>query len=129
MQSFFVRRRSLLGGLVAAVALAACTDKRLQAVDTGMDRNQVLSQLSHDLKPGSGPDSLPNVYRTDRYIIAGKNYEVLYFMPDNKKMGGKDTIPYRKLTPIVMVDNKVVAKGWRSFDSLSTANKIPLKPE
>jgi len=32
-----------------------------------------------------------------------------------------------KLTPIVLVDNKTVGTGWKVWDSISTANKIPLK--
>jgi len=36
-------------------------------------------------------------------------------------------VPWAKLTTIVMVDNRVVGKGWQYWDSLSAANKIPLQ--
>jgi hypothetical protein len=108
------------------VALAACTDKRVQALDTGITRDSALSVMSQDLNPvaGRASDSLPNVYRKSNYLIAGKMLEVLYFTPDNSKPSGKDTIAYRKLTPIVFLDNKLVGKGWPAWDSIAKANKI-----
>ena len=56
------------------VALAACTDKRVQALDTGITRDSALSVMSQDLNPvaGRASDSLPNVYRKSNYLIAGK---------------------------------------------------------
>ena len=45
-----------------------------------------------------------------------------YFSDDNAK-ANKDTVPYKELTPIVLVDNKFVGKGWAFFDSLGQATK------
>ena len=75
-----------------------------------------------------GSDSLPNVYRTDRYLIDGKTYEVFYFSGTSKHLYGdiKDTIPWKELTPIVMVDRVVMGKDWPYLDSLSAAHKIPI---
>jgi hypothetical protein len=112
--------------LSAAMLLAACQDKRVKAIDTGITRDSVMSVISHDLKPGTGPDSLPNIYKRDRYLIAGKNYEVLYFTSNDEKQG-KDSVPLSKLTPIVVLNNKVIGKGWGYWDSVSTANKIPVQ--
>jgi hypothetical protein len=108
------------------IALAACTDKRVQALDTGITRDSALSVISKDLTPVAGrpSDSLPNVYRKSNYLIGGKMLEVLYFTPDNSKPSGKDTIPYRKLTPIVFFENKLIGKGWPVWDSIAKANKI-----
>jgi len=39
----------------------------------------------------------------------------------------KDTIPWKDLTPIAMIDNKVAGKGWQYLDSLYAAHKIPVK--
>ena len=72
---------------------------------------------------GGGSDSFPNVYMRDRYLIEGKNFEVLYFAPNNEKQG-KDSVPWRKLTPIVFLNNKLVAKGWPAWDSITKTNKI-----
>lgn len=127
MHHYFVRRRALLvAGLSFAAVTAACEDKRVKEIHTGMTRDSVMSAISHDLPKGSAPDSLPNVYLREPYLIGGKNIEVLYFTSHDEKVG-KDTVPFSKLTPIVMVDNRVIGRGWKFWDSMSTANKIPLK--
>jgi hypothetical protein len=121
------RRIMLPCALAGAVVLTACTDKRVAAVDSGITRDSALSVISHDLPANAKPDSFPNVYIRERYLMGGKNYEVLYFTPDNEKAtAGKDTA-WGKLTPIVLVNNLTVGKGWKVWDSISTANKIPLK--
>ena len=123
-----VRLRSLTLTAIAATALlSACQDKRVKEVDTGITRDSLLTIWSKDTH---GVDSLPSVYQREKYLIAGKNYEILYFSPTGKKAyvgTQKDTIPWKDLTPVAMIDNKVVGKGWDFLDSLYTANKIPLK--
>lgn len=123
-----VSRRILVPcALAGAVVLAACEDKRVKAIDTGIARDSAVAILAHDLPPTAKADSFPNVYTRERYLIGGKNYEVLYFTPKNDKaQAGKDTV-WSKLTPIVLLDNKTVGTGWKIWDSISTANKIPLK--
>ena|SRR6266571_2204631 len=136
MHRFFVSRSAIVRSAFAVVPLlVACQDKRVRQLDTGITRDSVLSVISKDLKPRSGVDSFPNVYTRDRYLIGGKNYEVLYFTPNNAKKPvaasglpiPKDTVPLKKLTPLVFVDNKLIGRGWAFWDSVSTANKIPLK--
>ncbi len=134
MNHLSVRRRVLaVAALSAASVVVACQDKRVQAVDTGITRDSAMSVISHDLKPNAGPDSFPNVYKRERYLIAGKNYEVLYFNGDNAKqpvvngVAPKDTVPLKNLTPIVLVENRVIGKGWSFWDSVATANKIQIK--
>ena len=123
-----VSRRILVPcALAGAVVLGACEDKRVKAIDTGITRDSAVSIISHDLPANAKSDSFPNVYIRERYLIAGKNYEVLYFTPRNEKaQAGKDTA-WGKLTPIVLLDNKTVGTGWKKWDSISTANKIPLR--
>lgn len=125
MNDVSVRRRSmLLAGLAVAVTLIACgDDKRVKQLETGITRDSAMSVIAQDLKPGSGPDSFPNVYIRSAYLINGKNLEVLYFTPNNEK-AGKDSIPYSKLTPIVFVDYQLVGKGWPVWDSIAKANNI-----
>lgn len=121
----FVRRSAPLLALLAATSLvAACEDARVKAVDTGMTRDQAISQLAKDAR-GVGPDSMPNVYRRSEYLIEGRKYEVLYFTEGNEK-ANRDTVPYSDLTPIVLIDNKVVGKGWAFWDSLGATKKIPV---
>jgi hypothetical protein len=127
MSPFVVRERVVvLVGMSALVLLAACEDKRVSQLDTGITRDSAVSVLAQEIK-GGGADSFPNVYTRDKYLINGKNYEVLYFTKNNEK-ATKDTVPWKNLTPLVFVENKLVAKGWSPWDSISKANKIPLKP-
>jgi hypothetical protein len=123
-----VSRRILVPcALVGSAVLGACTDKRVQAVDSGISRDSLVSVIAHDLPANAKSDSFPNVYIRERYLMAGKNYEVLYFTPNNDKaQAGKDTA-WGKLTPIVLMNNLTLGKGWKFWDSISTANKIPLK--
>lgn len=128
MRHLSVRRRTAIPCLITlAVFGVACSDKRVAAVDSGITRDSALSIISHDLPANAKSDSFPNVYIRERYLMGGKNYEVLYFTPNNEKaQAGKDTA-WGKLTPIVLVNNLTVGKGWKVWDSISTANKIPLK--
>jgi len=124
----FVRSRGLaLAALSSLTLFAACEDKRIKAVDTGMTRQQLLTAIGQE---APGVDSLPNVYQRERYLINGRTYEVFFFSPTGKHAFTgiqKDTIPWKDLSPIAMIDNKVVGKGWDYLDSLYKANKIPVK--
>ena len=123
----FVRKRGVLAAAVGLAVLAACQDKRLKEIDTGMTRDSLLTVIG---KGAPGVDSLPNVYIRERYLIDSKNYEVLFFSPTGQHQYSgvqKDTIPWKDLTPIAMIDNKVVGKGYEYLDSLYTAHKIPVK--
>ena len=125
----FVRRNTLsVAALGCGMILSACKgeDPRVKQLDTGITRDSALSVISHDLPANAPPDSLPNVYVRERYLIAGKNYEVFYFTPNNEKVG-KEPVPFKDLTPIVFTENKLVGRGWTFWDSMATANKIPLK--
>jgi len=126
VKSYFVRQRAaVIAGTGALVFLAACEDKRMSQLDTGITRDSAVTVLAQKIK-GAGSDSEPNVYTKERYLIEGKTYEVLYFTPNNEKVG-KDTVPWKTLTPLVFVENKLMAKGWPAWDSIATANHIELK--
>jgi hypothetical protein len=125
MHSFVGRRALTFVALTGAVVMAGCKDKRVEAVNSGITRDSLLTVIG---KGSRGADSMPNVYRSDRYLIDGKTYEVFYFSGTSKHLFGpvKDTIPWKDLTPIVMVDRVVMGKDWDYLDSLSKAHKIPL---
>lgn len=133
MNHLSVRRRTaVLAALYAATVLTACEDKRVKMLDTGITRDSAMSVISHDLKPTTGPDSFPNVYKREQFLIAGKHFEVLYFTSNDEKapvVNAKptgDTIPLRKLTPLVFLENRMIGRGWSFWDSVATANKIPV---
>lgn len=127
MHNIVGRRILMLTAVAGLSVLAACQDKRVKAVETGMSRDSLLTVIGKDA-PGS--DSLPNVYQRERYLIDGKNYEILFFSPTGEHLYTgvqKDTIPWKDLTPIAMIDSRVMGKGYDYLDSLYSANKIPLK--
>jgi hypothetical protein len=134
MNHLSVRRRVwAVAALSAASVLVACEDKRVKQLDTGITRDSAVSVISHDLPPGSPPDSFPNVYKREQYLIAGKHYEVLYFNSDNKKQVVRngaapiDSLKPKDLTPLVFLENKMIGRGWDFWDSVATANKIPIQ--
>jgi len=99
----------------------------VKALDTGISRDSALSVMGKDVSSGA-PDSLPNIYLHERYLIAGQHYEVMYFTPDDKKHNLSDTsaVNWKKLTPVVFREGKLIGRGWSYWDSVATANKIPL---
>jgi len=123
-------------GAVAVVALSvagllvACggEDKRVKQLSQGITRDSAMTVIGINPKNAKGPDSLPNVYTTEKYLIEGKNYQVLYFTPENQKFAPGDSVQLRKLTPIVFVDNLLVGKGWTVWDSIAAAHKIVVAP-
>ncbi|HEY0996335.1 MAG TPA: hypothetical protein VGD77_10130 [Gemmatimonadaceae bacterium] len=131
MRSSLVRFRvpAMVVAAGAVALLSACEDKRVKELNTGMNRDSVITVLSKDAPKNGGADSMPNVYWRETYLIGGKNYEVLYFSEDGEKAKRppSDTASFEDLTPVVMIENQMVGKGWDYFDSLSTANKIKLK--
>lgn len=128
MKSFFVRERMFaLLGAASLITVVACEDKRVKALDTGISIDSAVAILSPGAKrTQSGIDtSSANVAWEDRYLIAGKNYEVVYFSPKNVKRG-KDSV-FKGLTPVVFIDGKMAGRGWDFWDSVSKVLKIPLK--
>jgi hypothetical protein len=126
MHSFVGKRVLFLAAVAGSTILGACgQDKRVKEVDAGITRDSLLTVIG---KGSRGSDSMPNVYRTDRYLIDGKTYEIFYFSGTSRHLFGdvKDTLPWKELTPIVMVDRVVMGKDWAYLDSLSLAHKIPV---
>jgi len=127
MKSSFVRERTFaLLGAASLVVLGACEDKRVSQLDTGITRDSAVSVLATKINPGAGSDSFPNVYMREKFLVAGKNLEVLYFTPNNEKVT-KDTVPMKQLTPLVFLENKMIGKGWKAWDSIAQAHSIPVK--
>ena len=129
MKSFFVRERVVaLLGVASLVTLAACEDKRVKALDTGISMDSAVAILSPGAKrTQAGLDSTaPNVAWQDRYLINGKNYEIIYFSGRDAKRSARDSV-FKDVTPVVFVDGKMIGKGWDFWDSTSKALKIPVK--
>jgi hypothetical protein len=125
MKSYSVRRSSLgLAAVLSSVLMVACQDKRVSKLDTGIGRDSVLQILTEGATR-TATETIPNVYKRSRYLMGGKEYEVLYFTPKNVRPG-KDTIPMKDLTPVVLQADRLIGRGWAFWDSVSLANKRPV---
>jgi hypothetical protein len=116
-------KRLALGAF--ALAVSGCGDARVKKLDEGISRDSVLTILRDGAPPG-GADSLPHVYEDAAYLMNGRNYEVFYYTKGDE-VAGADSLPAKRLTPIVLVDGKVTGWGWSHWDSVSKSINLPVK--
>jgi hypothetical protein len=107
---------TLPAALALAAALAACSsgDARFEQLTVGITKDSALKVM------GSPPPT-----RTDPFLTDGKFIEVMYFAP----AGTADSLPDRKMSPLVTVDGRLVGWGWEALDSVAAATKIPVAAE
>lgn len=126
------RLASLALTVLATVSIAACGDSKLKNIPAGTPEDSVLKLFAEGAPAG---DTLPHVYKKESYFANGANYDVLYYDLKGRKevlnptlgMAPTDTTPYTELTPVVFRDHKLAGAGWKYWDSVSTAIKVPLK--
>jgi hypothetical protein len=104
--------------------LTACGDARIGKLSAGIGRDSALKILGEG---SASADTLPHVYRAERYLLGGKQVEIWFYSPTDAK-APNDTVPERDLTPIVVSDGTVTGWGWTYFDSLAKANNIQQNP-
>jgi len=98
---------SLLGGMIGCGG----TDPRFKQLTVGISRDSALKVIGVE-KPS----------RADPFLVNGHYIEVLYYT----RTGAQEPVPDRKMSPVVVVDGKLVGWGWRSLDSVAGANKLPV---
>lgn len=103
---------ALIAGL-SLLGVIGCggTDPRFKQLSVGISRDSALKVIGVE-KPA----------RVDPFLVNGHYFEVLYYA----KPGAQDSVPDRKMSPIVVVDGKLVGWGWKSLDSVAAANKLPV---
>lgn len=103
---------TLLAALSLCGAIACGSDARFKHLSVGISRDSAL-QLMGVEKPA----------RVDPFLVNGHYFEVIYYAkPGSDGVG----VPDRKLSPVVVVDGKLVGWGWKSLDSVAGANKLPV---
>jgi hypothetical protein len=102
----------LAGTVVLAVTLVGCggSDARLKKLTVGIPRDSALRVTG-----------LEKPERTDRYLVGGHFIEAMYFAKPGADSG---KTPDRQMSPVVVVDGKLAAWGWKTWDSIAAANKI-----
>jgi hypothetical protein len=107
-----------LAPLAALLLISACSagDARLKQLSAGISKDSVLAIMGVD-KP----------QRADMYLVAGHHIETMYFSAP----GATDSasLTDRNMTPVVVVDGKLTAWGWKQWDSIATETKIQVAPK
>ncbi|MGH7559714.1 MAG: hypothetical protein ACRENB_01710 [Gemmatimonadales bacterium] len=100
------------------LGLAACgprADRRLERLSSGISVDSTLKVMGVD-----------QANRTDAYLVQGKSVQALYFA----RPGASDSadLADRKMSPVVVIDGKVVGWGWEKWDSLAGVYQIQVAP-
>ena len=128
------RFASLALAVIATVSVAACGDSKLKNIPAGTPEDSVLKLFAEGAPAG---DTLPHIFKKESFFANSATYDVLYYDPKGRKevlstvaTGAviPDSTPYKELTPVVFRDHKLAGAGWKYWDSVSTAIKVPLKP-
>ncbi len=93
----------LFAATLAAAALAGCGDHRLDKLAVGISRDSVTSTMG----------SLPHT--TESYFANGRNWELDLFT--RKPVLPADSVPWRKMSPVILADGKVVGWGWAWWET------------
>ena len=103
--------------LLGTVVGGGCkrSDPRLEKLTTGISRDSVLTVMGVE-KPE----------RVDPYLMGGHYIEALYYARPGVDSG---KTPERELSPVVVIDGKLVAWGWDRWDSIAAANRIMVAPK
>lgn len=92
--------------------LAACADARLEKLTLGMNKEAVASAI------GDAP------HRTATYFTAGKSWDLQLYSRSSADQ--KDSIVWRKMSPVVFIDDKAVGWGWSWWSGEAAKEKIAM---
>ncbi len=115
---------------VALLALVACGDARLGKLAVNMTKDSLAAVMK------SAP------HRTQSLLLQGKVWDVSVYDNGSKPLPPvivktsqgadstvSDSIPWRKMSPVVTIDGKVIGWGWGWWDKESAKLGIPLVPK
>jgi hypothetical protein len=103
--------------ILAGALLAGCSrpDARLEKLTAGINKDSVQQVMGME-KPR----------RIDPYLVNGHYIEAMYFA---RAGADADSIPDRKMSPVVLFDGALVGWGWKQWDSIAAENKIAVQPK
>ncbi len=130
MNRKFVRSALGFAAVGLTILLAACGPDdvgaaKLKVLKENTSRDSVLAVMGTGPLVGTGVNSLRVVsgFRHQVYIVAGKQYEVLWY---REKPGSiEDKIVRENETPLVVVDNKLVGHGWSFYTGYAEKMHLP----
>jgi hypothetical protein len=95
--------------LIAILAGCGSGDARQETLAVGITRDSVVKLMGVE-KP----------QRVDPYLTNGQYIEAMYY----RNPGQGDSVPDRKLFPVVVIGGKLMGWGWKTWDSVAEANHI-----
>ena len=119
-------------------ALRVRNRSNLNGLQLGISRTEVLSIMgektdtlvSHNSDDGGSPlrpvvTYMNNPYRTSSFEKEDKRLEVLYYYTEVKDFDG--AVSDDELTPIVLIDNKLVGWGWDYWSDVAEKYEIRIR--
>jgi len=112
--------RRLAAPLVLAVAAAACSreDPRVANLSVGISKDSAITAMG-----GERPS------RIDPYLTGGQYIEAMYYIRPGGEPAAGESVPDREQTPVVAVNGILTGWGWAHWDSVASANNIPVAPK
>lgn len=99
--------------VLGLLLLSACAggDDRLEKLSAGITKDSVLTIMG-----------VEKAQRVDPYLVGGQYIEAMYF----PKAGKADSasVATRNMSPVVVIDGKLVGWGWKQWDSIAATKKI-----
>lgn len=95
-----MRHANFRAGLALATmtTLAACSDARLDKLSLGISTDSATALVGE--KP----------HRTISMLTASKQWDVQFYA--RSAAADADSVPWRKMSPVVFIDHKAVGWGW-----------------
>jgi hypothetical protein len=125
MRSYFVRAVPF----ALLVVLAACSGEagssHLKGLEKGMGRAEAVASMGTGPLSSTFSDSarLVNGFRHMRYLIDGKQFEIIYARDEPGDV--KELVSKELETPVVLMDDKVLGWGWRFYGEAMKEYKLP----
>jgi hypothetical protein len=101
------------------------SDQRTERLTPGMARAEALAVLQSGANSAPGADPLANIWQAARYLVDGREIEVIWYSRNNERRVAADTVPEGKVFPVTLVDGKVVGAGRAVYDSIAAQFKLP----
>jgi hypothetical protein len=98
--------------LATMLLLSACGDARLDKLSLGISKDSAAAAI------GEPP------HREISYLTAGKIWEVQFY--SRGSVSPKDSIHWRKMSPVVFIDHRVVGWGWPWWGGASSKQHIAM---